>query len=202
VNEIEMPRSFHQDEEWGPWVLEHGVPSLPAAVGVDEAVPVARWISGRWAAIVYLRYCEPDPDPDPDPEPDPEFDPDEASLETDAQSYRRVDGAWEMTESSGGTSWWGGLELVRPAFVGAREAFGMGLASSWEGGRSYSVVEGIAGSDATSVEIEQGGRVERCELDSSMGVWVAAFDGHLAATVRVRAGDLTIFEEIVSPETW
>jgi hypothetical protein len=76
----------------------------------------------------------------------------------------------------------------------------MGQGLYGEDGWSCGTLDGIAGAQATAVEVEQRGQLAVCELGSPLGVWVAAFNGHEEATVRVLAGDRTIFEYGVSPE--
>jgi len=40
------PPSFHYEyaDDWGAWVLDHGLPTLPEALGDDDEVPIAYWV--------------------------------------------------------------------------------------------------------------------------------------------------------------
>ena len=46
---MEKPASYDEDlmTDWSLWVLDHGLPDIPAAVAVGESVPVARWAGRR-----------------------------------------------------------------------------------------------------------------------------------------------------------
>lgn len=184
------PPSFDADHicYWDEWVLVHGLPDLPPVVGVGEAVPVAWWRGGGWAAVLNLEYVA----------DDAEFD-EPARLDTDTQSFRWDGRAWEMADGSGGAGWFPGFDVRPPAHLGPREAFAMHCGSHASHEWASGVLDGVAGVEAESVEVEQGGRRHRQALDSPVGAWVAAFDGRRPATVRVLGRGSILFEREVPP---
>lgn len=191
VTEIEKPGTFDMEEaDWDPWVLEHGIPELPSALRANEMVPVAIWRCDRWAAIVHLSYNEPDPDmgyPDP-------------SLDTEVQTYHRDGGAWVMSHGAGGGSWSDGVELERPTWVRPHEAHCLHKGTYVDPPWACGAADGVAGTTATQVEVEQAGRTTRCDISSPLGVWVVAFDAHLEARVRVLAADdAVLLDRLVPP---
>lgn len=61
------PHSLIGDDadDWGPWVLDHGLPKLPDELGEDETVPVAYW-SGPFIGAVMFRSWWPSAGDDDD----------------------------------------------------------------------------------------------------------------------------------------
>ena len=171
-------------------MLARGLPQLPTAVGVDDFVPLARWVSNDWAAILHVSYCGPEPD----------IEMQKPYLDTETVGYHRVGGVWVAASASGGTTWSDSLELVRPPDVGRRDAICIHAGSYSEGELwTCGVADGVAGMDATVIEVEQFGRVVQNRIDSPVGAWVAAFDGNEDVIVRVRADDALLMEEAIAP---
>ena len=169
------PPSFHEEHvsAWCDWVLEHGLPDLPPELREAEAAPVAYARLGEWAAVMTLAY-------------DPAEDPPE--LDMVIQTYHRTAGAWEAANGDSGSNWYPRTQLRRPPDLAPREVVADGRGWFGEMGWVCSEVDGVAGVDAAAVEVEQAGRRHRQALDSPIGAWVAAFDGRVAATVRVLDG--------------
>lgn len=160
--------------DWGPWVLEHGIPVLPAQAAEDESYPVARWIATEWAAVLHLSYRSADGD-------------DPASLETDDQAFRRVRGEWQELNGGGGTNWFDGLELARPSAIGPDEAHA--ICEGWVGAADYvcGIVQGVAGINAANILVEQNGTISEGPVDSPLGAWIVAFDGARPVRIVIRS---------------
>ena len=56
----EPPESFGWEEadDWGDWVLDHGLAPLPSALGDGEAVPVAFWGSPQVSVVLFRSLCQ------------------------------------------------------------------------------------------------------------------------------------------------
>jgi hypothetical protein len=122
-----------------------------------------------------------------------------ASLDADTQSFRWTGRDWAMADGSGGTNWFPGLEIRRPAGLGAQDVIavhrGSFAAPTW----ASAVLDGVAGIEAAAIEVDQAGRRHQQPVDSPVGAWVAAFDGRLPATVRVLGSGTVLFESHVPP---
>src|SRR5262245_60782106 len=112
------------------------------------------------------------------------------ALDMVVQTYHWSGEAWEAANGDGGSNWSPGTRLCRLPHLGPREVVADGRGWFGEAGWVCSEVDGVAGVAAATVEVEQAGRRHRQPLDSPIGAWVAAFDGRVAATIRVldRAG--------------
>lgn len=105
----------------------------------------------------------------------------------------------EAANGSGGSNWSPGLAL-KPPSLGPQDAFACGLGSYGDPAWTAGVVDGVAGSDAATVEVETPAGIESAPLTSPVGAWVVAFDGHLGAIVRVRDADgIVLCENRVEP---
>lgn len=174
--------------EWAKWVLENGLPDLPGFVGVDQAVPVAYWRTGDWAAVLNLQYVAPDPPVNVGP-----------SLESELLRFRAAAPGWEMSDGSGGSGWSDDVVLARPPDLGPQDVVTTGSGLSARPGWACRTLNGRAGTDATTVEVRQYGRRLRQHIDSTIGAWVAAFDGSAPASVSVLAGDTVLFARDLRP---
>jgi hypothetical protein len=64
---VDRPPSFDAEwmSDWSEWVLDHGLPPLPAVLGDDDAVPIARWAGPRFGAVLHVtRHWEDEDTPD------------------------------------------------------------------------------------------------------------------------------------------
>jgi len=180
------PPSFHGEHvwDWCDWVLEHGLPGLPPELREGEAAPVAYAELGEWAAVMTLAY---------DPECPPE-------LDMTVQTYRWSAGSWAAANGDGGSNWHPGTRLGRPTWLGARQVVADHRGRYGEDGWLCAEIDGVAGVDAATVEVEQAGRRHRHPIDSPVGAWLAVFDGAAAATVRVLdgSGDVLFEHEVAA----
>ncbi len=196
------PGSFHRDEQpdWALWVLDHGLPELPAQLAVDECVPVSRWLGPDIAAVTTVtRYVDDEGD---------------EWVDDDTMFFLRSAHGWEQDGGSGGA---GAPVVDDDAYASNRGVFGdRPLApdqvvmepSVWSGGRDWSAVAviGLAGSNAAVGEVEQAGQVVRAPLEAPVGMFVIAFRGEQPAVVRVLDATGKILDAIqvgpTGPPSW
>jgi hypothetical protein len=162
--------------DWSVWVLEHGLPDLPAVLGIGDVIPVARWIGPDLGGVLYVRHLA---------WGEPTDDDYEVETDGDAEVLRRVDGSWEPPNGSGGGGWID-PPFQRPADLGPREVdvwhFGSrGAPDSWTGVYLY----GITGTEATSVEVIDATGTVRNPIESPFGAFIACADGSAKAVLRV-----------------
>jgi hypothetical protein len=162
--------------EWSLWTLEHGLPELPDRVEVGETVPIARWVGGRFAAVMHVQWMWTDAHL-------------RDYLSSETELFFRRGNSWE-TESSGGASW---LDppFRRPPSFGPREVLPLTqTGATVPDGYCWSI-EGIAGTEAAFVEVIDLEGATRRAIESPFGAFVACTDGDHAATLRVldRAGE-------------
>lgn len=128
-------------------------------------MPVALWRSGGWAAVLSLTYNPPDPE-----------------LGEPASRHRQPElpldrSRLEMADGSGGTNWFPGLQIRRPPHIGPRNVIAIYHGSYATSGWASAVLDGVAGTEAQTVELDQGGHRYQEALDSPIGAWVVALDG-------------------------
>jgi hypothetical protein len=182
------PASFDEDhmDEWSLWVLENGLPDLPVSVQKGESVPEARWAGGTVGAVLQVRWTV-------------TFHTGEDLLVCAVKCCYRVDGAWQLGHTSGGSGWFSAL-LERRGFVGPGETLRFG--EHGEGGCCLAPY-GITGTAARFIEVETGGRVERAPLESPIGAWVAAWEPASTATVRILGeDDVLLYSKSYAPWPW
>ena len=184
------PESFAQalSEDWSRWVLEHGLPELPAVLQDGESVPAAWWTGPDSAAVLHVRRPLPDDDAPPEP-----------WTEIDVQLFERVAGTWR-TGPSGGAGGWSDPTSTR-VDVPADHADLSGVVGGSVGGLELIALWGEVGTAATTVELEQDGVTTSRTLTDPPG-WVvvcgAARNGYRA---RVRdASGRVLTEEVAPPE--
>ena len=177
MEQLRRPDSFTEElGAWDDWILEHGLPELPAAIAEGECIPVAVWVSDEWGATLHVCRYPPDRDPE-----------NLTRMDTEARGFRRAHGGWEEASGRGGIGYTApaGWTLRIPG-ISPREAysFHQGLHPCADG--NVSVVDGVAGSDACTVEVQTRAGTVSGQLSSPVGMWIVAYDGDEAATVRVR----------------
>lgn len=178
-------------DEWSLWVLEHGLPNLPASVKKGESVPVARWVGGRVGAVLHVQWMWEHHAGDDDLRPS-----EDDFLISEVACFRRVDGGWQQGDGGGGSGWYSPV-LERSNSIGPAETRPFGLHG--EGGCCLAPY-GITGTAARFIEVETEGRVERAPLESPIGAWIAAWDPAFAATVRILGdGDGVLYSESHAP---
>ncbi len=191
-----MMKSMDQPS-FNPWyeeasILENGVPSLPATLGDDEAVPVARWTGPRFGAVLFVEWSEEGNDA-------------ERYVSSEIYVFQRVEDGWESMNTGGGAGWFD-PPFVRPS-VDADFAALVHVhscaerADPTEGLRwSYTSAYGYTGTAARTVEVEDDEGIVQREIESPLGVFIVVADGKRPAVVRVRRGDGgLLLEEQFSP---
>ena len=171
------PGSFDEDfrNEWDLWALDHGLPVPPSVLTTLQSVPVARWAGAEFGAVMHVAWMCGMHDVDAD---------DEDHLISDVQVYRRVGSAWEASSGSGGTSWFD-PPFVRPTGVGPKEAWIGGVHASGGADWRCCAVDGMAGSDAAYLEVDDGSGTSVRPIESPFGVFIACFDAEAVGRLRV-----------------
>jgi hypothetical protein len=146
------PPSFADEwmSDWSEWVLVHGLPALPSAFGLDQAVPVARWAGPRFGAVLHVtRYLD--------------IEDNEERFDTDVELFVRAQGRWEIANGSGGSNWFSNT-LVRPSVPPTYAEFGGQVYSGGDGWRC-SALDGFVGEDVREIEVrdEDGSTIRRIE---------------------------------------
>jgi hypothetical protein len=168
-----QPPSFDEDfmEDWSFWVLDNGLPPLPARVEVGESVPVARWVGPRFGAVLHIQWMWSDDHVDD-------------SLSTETQVFIRRGDSWGVAGGQGGSGWFD-PPFVRPARVRPGDvAIGHQFFTS-EGDWSCCAVDGLVGANAVAIEVEDREGVTRRPIESPFGAVIACSDGSHEATFRV-----------------
>jgi hypothetical protein len=170
------PDSFDDDRrlEWGVWVLDHGLPELPAELVEGQQVPVARWAGAEFGAVLLVgtcshdRYCKP-----------------ELHLATDMIRYRRAADSWQPARVSGGTDWHNtstALPRVDPSSVDFFDSH-HGGSSGWD----CLAVSGLVGTEAAWIELTENDTVTRTPIEAPTGAFVVACTR--PATIAVLTAD-------------
>lgn len=169
---------------WSLWVLDHGLPPLPGAVAADESVPIARWVGPRFAAVEHVQCWHDDDAEDPDPD----------ELENEIELLVRREDGWEVASGSGGSSWHD-PPFSRPSALLDDDVWFGGEVGSGGDGWYACAIEGIAGADAATVEVECDGVVTPMPIESPIGAFVVALDAARPAVVRVRRTDGSVLKQ-------
>lgn len=174
----DRPASFHHDyaEDWGAWVLEHGLPPLPSFLGEADEVPVAYWAGTTLGAVLFLSWASNDEE-----EEEP---PGAREVNYDHCSFARADHGWHPTGGWGGTA--GPREdPMQPPRHPERYVRFFG---EWQDGHARGLTGGV-GAAARTIELQdQEGRTRR-PVDAPMGLVIVCFDLHQEVTIRILDGD-------------
>lgn len=181
---MQPPESFDEElmRDWSLWTLDHGLPELPDRVEVGDSVPVARWAGPRFGAVLHVVQFSWGAQAADD------------ELISEIEVFARVGDSWQPSTGSGGTSWFD-PPFTRPASLGARDAYAGGETCSGGGGWCCSAIDGLAGSDATFVEVDDSDGTTRRAIESPFGAFVACSDANQRATVRVLDADANVLVE-------
>lgn len=166
--------------ELGAWVLEHGLAPLPTVLAEDETVAIARWNGEDWGAVLFVSRHADEEDG-------------ENEIDTDVQTYRRLDGSWVASDGSGGGGWFD-EPLRRPDFPRDYAAVAHFHSTSGAIG-SCCAAYGVAGEDASFVEVVTPAGSTVAAIDSPVGAFVVAADRTSDAFVRVLAADQRVMVE-------
>lgn len=188
--------------QWSLWVLDNGLPELPDSIERGECVPVACWNGSRFGAVVHIERATwgfPSP-PEPPPPPPPGMGLGVigptvvGDLVSTVQVLRRTPTGWEVAKARGGAGW-SEPELVpsdMPEGTATfRSSFYARPSSEW----SCKAKVGAVGRGAFLVEIKDAEGTTRRPVDSPLGLFVTAFDGAMAATIRVLDGEGSVLDE-------
>ena len=168
--------------EWSLWVLGHGLPPLPQVLGRDESVPIARWVGSRLAAVEHIQWWQSGEPGEPD------------ELQNEIELFvRRADG-WEVSSGSGGSNWYD-PPFERPSGLSDADVWFGGEVGTGGDGWYACGIDGIAGKDAATVEVESGGTLTSMPIESHIGAFVVALDAARAALIRVRRADRAVMGE-------
>jgi hypothetical protein len=169
---VERPPSFDADwmSDWSEWVLDHGLPALPAVLGDDEAVPIARWPGARLGGVLHVsRYWDEEDG--------------EGRLDTEVEVFRRTDDGWEASNGGGGSGWFD-PPFERPD-LGPRQVIAGHEHGSDHLTWSCCSIDGVAGIDAVWVEVVDAAGVERHPIESPFGAFIACSSCDRRATLRI-----------------
>src|SRR5882762_3036039 len=117
------------------WVLDVGVPPLPGRVMPGRPLPVAAWSGPRYGAVMVVEQWDVPGDEDGEP------------FNAMIYTYRRVDGAWEANNGTGGSEWPGGVSTSAQIGLDDREVLLEG--GEYGGTWTCRLVEGFGGREAT-----------------------------------------------------
>jgi len=132
-------------------VLEHGLPGLPAERNHHMAVPMAHWIAGDKAVVLFLSFDRHRGSWDP-----------MATMAT----FTEHDGQWKADKHWHGTGFHD--PSADPGVLGGQTI----VYSGSSGGDSGTILHGIAAPDVNYLAVIQGGHQERHPLDNHFGAWV------------------------------
>ena len=160
------PLSFAWEymDKWSLWVLDNGLPELPATVNLGESVPIARWSGPRFGAVLHVSRDEDESDD---------------YLVTNVQVLWRIHQGWELSDGEGGSNW-PGHNLAAPELPRRYVHFAHVHCSG-----NLCAADGIAGAEAVVVELEDEDGVTRRPIESPLRAFIVAFDSRRVATVRV-----------------
>ena len=184
-----MPPSFHYEysDDWGVWVLDHGLPALPDELGEDDEVPIAYWVGPLFGAVLFRSLGEPCDDDEPG-----EF----SGVEVNDMVYGwvRVDGQWEEILARAG----GGGPMTDPMARDPYPESTGSLGGGWRLGSEHGDVAGLDGAvgrRARFLEVEDSNGLTRQPVDVPLGAVVVYFDPHEDVMIRIVAGDGSVMYE-------
>jgi hypothetical protein len=175
---VSPPPSFDAEftPAWSLWVLDHGLPTLPETLGLNDSVPVARWVGPRFAAVFHVRWLSWE-ELDGPAEPD-----------SQVEFLRRRDDGWQVAYGSGGSNWFD-PQLRRPELPASDAQWSGMTCVTGDEGWYCCALEGLVGRAATTIEVEDRDGLTVHPIESPLGVALAAFDGKRRATIRIRSSD-------------
>ena len=181
------PESFDADlaGQWSRWVLDHGLPEVPASkLRVGESVPVAYWVGPSTAVVLHIRRV---------------LDEDEESprTETDIDLFCLVDGSWE-TCGGGGGGWPDESPLAVLAVAPNHVDLG-GMNSGVVGDRGCRALWGSVGIEAVMAEVMQAGHVTRRPVEAPVGAFVVCGEYTEPFTARVWNARGDVLAEVRAP---
>ena len=162
------PPSFDAEysEDWARWVLRHGLPELPDALGEADEVPIACWAGPRFGAVVLRRWWDDD-------------DGDRSLVDDNVVLFERVESDWRPLNGDGGAA--GPLldPMARPLMPAGEVRI-----TGETGSDSVRAVDGVVGEGVRYIELDEGGGPIRRAIEAPVGVFVLCFAASDEAKVR------------------
>ena len=176
------PSSFHSDnaDEWGEWVLDHGLPDMPTALAEDDEVPIACWAGRRFGVVLFRSWWSGGDADDEDGIADQERD-----VNTDHYSYVRSDRGWVAAGAAGGVAGPAAHPLTPLDLPSDFAAVG----GSFQDG-DIAGVTGLVGRSAAVLELtsDDDGNV-RHAVEAPLNWFVVCFDRRKRVTLRILDSD-------------
>jgi hypothetical protein len=184
------PPSFHNEyaDAWGPWVLDHGLPALPAALGEDDEVPIALWAGERFGAVLFRSW---DSWVDDD---DLGFAGDIREVNDDHYCWYRSEGGWHPMGSGGGSGGPSAEPMTSRQVAPDLAAFG----GEWQDGDRVSTVRGLTGhvgERARYIELVDRHAVTRRPVEAPLGQVLVCWDADDDVIVRILDFDERVLAE-------
>ena len=175
-----QPRGFdaRSGRMWDEWVLDNGLPELPAGLMEGQSVPIAYWSGPECGAVVSLIDCDHDPYCGP-----------EEHYVTDVRCFRRLADSWEVARGSTGTEWEGGVSTHVELPDDHVTFDGPCMTTGWDFEWCCFTVTGFAGRDAVWIELIQPGMTIRRPINSPTGLFVVALSAVRPAEIIVLDAD-------------
>ena len=129
------PPSFHYDysDDWAMWVLDHGLPAMPEALGDDDEVPIAYWRGDRFATVLFRSWASISEDVQEPAE--------RARVDDDHYSWVLTETGWVPITAGGGAGGPVRDPMVRPDLPADTASFG----DDWLQGDDKGSVRGVTG---------------------------------------------------------
>jgi len=165
--------------KWDRWVIENGLPTVPARMRPGLAVPIARWIDEERCLVLHVMDCI----------HDQECSSSDVHFVTDLRRFVKRGKEWERLPVSGGGDWLYG-DSLRLNIPDARAYFtddGFGEVR-WLGATVGSL-EGSSGRHAASVNLYFESETITRAIDAPNGVFVVGFGAVRPHTIEVVGGD-------------
>ena len=167
------PPSFHYrySDSWATWVLDHGLPALPEALGKDDEVPIAYWAGPASGSVLFRSWWS---------NPEDEVTEGVAKVADNHYSYVRTGEEWEPTGGGGGSA---GPEddPLRLRVYPERLA---SVGGEWHEGPVRGLT-GLVGSAARTIEVEDRHGRTRRQVEAPLGCVVVCFEALDEVTIRI-----------------
>ena len=190
------PPSFHYDysDDWAMWVLDHGLPAMPEALGDDDEVPIAYWRGDRFATVLFRSWASISED-----EQEPVDRPD---VYDDHYSLVLTETGWEPITAGGGAG--GPLRdpMVRPVLPADTASFG----GDWLQGDDKGSVRGLTGTvgeRARYIAVQDRYGMTRHPVEAPLAAIIVCWDATRDVTITILdAEDEVLGQTQRHPNQW